>query len=261
VDNSSSGNSVDRIKSTFPNLNLYKNKTNQGFAKANNLAICRSQGRYILLLNPDTIVSSDTFSEMVRFMDSDGQIGVSTCLVKLVSGEIDDASHRGFPTLWNAFCYFSGLARVFPNNTVLNGYHLGYRDLDKAHEIDSCVGAFMMIRREAGEKLNWLDEDYFWYGEDLDFCYRVKMAGFKVMYNPKTQIIHYKGAASGLKTSSKTLTTATFGTKLMATRSRYEVMKIFYRKHYLHKYPSFITSLVFLAINIKKYLGLIKLKS
>ncbi|MDD5600060.1 MAG: glycosyltransferase, partial [Victivallaceae bacterium] len=174
------------------------------------------------------------------------------CRVTLPSGEIDDASHRGFPTPWNALCYFSGLSALFPLSDFFNGYHLGYRDMNTVHEIDACTGAFMMIRSFVGEKLGWLDEDYFWYGEDLDFCYRVKQAGYPAYYVPDVSITHFKGIASGIKKHSQSQSTADTKTKKRAQEARFAVMRLFYEKHYKEKYPLIIGLLVNWGISLKK---------
>ncbi|MBI4137007.1 glycosyltransferase family 2 protein, partial [Candidatus Roizmanbacteria bacterium] len=225
---------------------------NEGFAKANNIGIKKSSGEYILLLNPDTIVSPETISHVMNYLDEHTDVAVATCRVELPSGKLDDASHRGFPTPWNAFCHFSGLGTVFPQSVLFNGYHLGYHHMDQIHEIDACAGAFMMIRREAGEQVGWLDEDYFWYGEDVDFCYRIKQSGYKIMYIPVVSIVHYKGVASGIKKHSQTISTADSETTKRAQQARFDVMNIFYEKHYKNKYPQFITFLVTTGISLLK---------
>ncbi|MBI4067694.1 glycosyltransferase family 2 protein, partial [Candidatus Gottesmanbacteria bacterium] len=252
VDNNSKDNSLaDAISIKDLKLTIVKNDQNIGFAKANNIAIKRSIGEYVLLLNPDTILEKDTLNIMVQYMEENKKAAVASCKILLPNGDIDDASHRGFPTPWNAFCHFVGFGKIFPQSNFFNGYHLGYEDLDKIHEIDSCVGAFMLIRRHVGEELSWLDEDYFWYGEDLDFCYRVKQKGYKVMYVPLTKIIHYKGISSGIKNHSKELSTADTKTRQLATKARFAVMRTFYKKHYQHKYPSLLTTLVLSGIRLK----------
>jgi GT2 family glycosyltransferase len=254
VDNHSSDDSVSQLKRNFPHIKLLVNKENIGFAKANNQAIKMARSKYILLLNPDTILSKNTLFTMFAFMENHIQCAVSTCIVQLPSGNIDDASHRGFPTPWNAICHFSGMGKIFKKSLFFNGYHLGYGKMDQVHEIDSCVGAFMMVRKSVGDKLNWLDPDYFWYGEDLDFCYRVKKAGMKIMYVPSTKIIHFKGVASGILQHSKHLSIASVETRKKATEARFDVMKIFYKKHYSSLYPGFVTFLVLQGISLfKKY--------
>ncbi|MBI3379897.1 glycosyltransferase family 2 protein [Candidatus Gottesmanbacteria bacterium] len=259
VDNNSKDMSIAQALTVQDiNLLLIKNHKNEGFAKANNKGIEKSRAEYILLLNPDTLLNPEILDVIIAFMDKNKKVAISTCRVDLPNGQIDDACHRGFPTPLNALFHFSGLADIFPKSTFFNGYHLGYKNMDVIHEIDSCVGAFMMIRRTVGEKIGWLDEDYFWYGEDIDFCYRVKEKGYKVVYLPHIRIIHFKGIASGIKNHSYNLSTANKDTKQLATKARFEVMRIFYEKHYKHKYSSWITYLVFAAIKLKEYLNLRK---
>lgn len=236
--------SLNLYSSKCLNFKLIENKKNLGFAKANNQGIKIAKGRYILLLNPDTIVSKGTLPFMIKFMENNQKVGIATCRVELPSGQIDDACHRGFPTPWNAFCHFSGLAKLFPKTEFFNGYHLGYQKMDQIHQIDACVGAFMLIRRQAGEEVDWLDEDYFWYGEDLDFCFRVKKAGWQVMFVPDVKIIHYKGIASGIKNHTQQISTADKKTQKLAQKVRFEAMELFYKKHYQDEYPALVGWLV-----------------
>jgi len=231
---------------------LIENRKNLGFAKANNLGVKESKGEIVLFLNPDTKVPENTLSVMTEYLKVNPKVGIPTCKVVLADGSIDDASHRGFPTPWRAMTHFIGLSKLFPRSQLFNGYHLGYQNMGETHEIDSCVGAFLMIKRDIGDELHWFDEDYFWYGDDLDLCFRAKQAGYQVMYVPTVSIIHYKGAASGLKKYSEHLSSANNETKRLATKARFEVMRIFYRKHYLHLYPKWLTGLVFLGISLKQ---------
>lgn len=258
VDNASTDDSVKMVEEEFKEIELIVNEKNLGFAAGNNRGIKKSAGRYILLLNPDTIVQPDTFKTMVEYMDKHSEVGVATCRVELADGRLDDASHRGFPTPWNAFAYFSGLAKFFPKVKFLTGYTLTYLPLDKVHEIDSGVGAFLIIRRKAGEEVGWLDENYFWYGEDLDFCYRLKQKDWKIMFVPKTKIIHYKGVSSGMKRHTRKVTTANKGTRLRAAKASTEVMRIFFKKHYQDKYPRLIYWLVMKGIDFLEKFRLLK---
>jgi GT2 family glycosyltransferase len=250
VDNASTDGSVEFIKELTSSLmiKLIENKKNLGFAAGNNLAIPRSRGRYLLFLNPDTKVLPDTFKTMLEFMDQHSRAGAATCRVELPNGQLDDACHRGFPTPINAFFHFLGLDKIFPRIKIFSGYSLGYLSLDKIHEIDSGVGAFLLVRRQAGDQVGWWDEDYFWYGEDLDFCYRLKEKGWKIYFVPQTKIVHYKGASSGIKRHSGKISTATKETKILAARSSTEVMRIFYQKHYRNRYPKLIDWLVMQGI-------------
>lgn len=204
-----------------------------------------------MFLNPDTIVYPNTLGAMIDFMDTHDDAGVATCKVVLPNGELDESCHRGFPTPWNAFSYFSGISKLFPKSKLFSGYTLTFIDLSITHEIDSAAGSFMLVRREAGESVGWWDVDYFFYGEDIDFCYELKAKGWKVYYVPTVSVLHYKGVSGGIKIVSKEITTADDKTRRLATRARFEAMKIFYKKHYLKKYPSLITWLVLSGINIK----------
>lgn len=250
VDNCSNDKSAEMIRKDFPKVNLIINKKNLGYAAGNNIALRKCQSRFVLLLNPDTEIFPDTLKIMLEYMNRNTQVGAATCMVKLKNGQIDDACHRGFPTPWNALCYFSGLGKIFPQSVIFDGYHLGYRELNKIHEIDACCGAFMMIRQELGQKLNWLDEDYFFYGEDLDFCYRAKQNGWKIIFNPETSILHWKGVSSGMKEASSSVATANKETKKRAIMGSIQAMKIFYQKHYLKKYPSILTKIVLFGISL-----------
>jgi GT2 family glycosyltransferase len=264
VDNASTDESLKKIQNSkfkIQNENLklkiIKNEKNLGFAAGNNVGIKKARGRYVLFLNPDTIVMPNTFREMIRFMDDNPQAGAATCRVELPNGKLDEACHRGFPTPWNAFCHFSGLEKLFPKSKVFASYTLGWRPLDKIHEIDSGAGAFLILRKKVGDKLNWWDEDYFWYGEDLDFCYRIKKAGWKIYYVPRVKIIHYKGVSSGIRKESQKMAKADKETKIRAIKASTQAMRIFYKKHYLDKYPRFLTWLVLKGID---FLEKIRLK-
>jgi GT2 family glycosyltransferase len=250
IDNASTDGSCDLVRQEFPWVKLVCLHQNLGFAKACNLGIKESSGRYLLLLNPDTIVYPRTLEVMSRYLDKYPRVAVSTCRVELPNGEFDLPAHRGFPTPWRAFCHFVGLGRLFPRSRLFNSYHLGHLDFKRIHEIDSPMGAFYLVRREAVDQVGLLDEDFFWYGEDLDWSYRFKQAGWKITYVPHVKILHYHGAASGVKKSSQFLSSADQQTKRMAVRESVKAMKLFYQKHYREKYPRFITWLVLLGIRL-----------
>ena len=235
-----------------------QNKENLGFSKANNIGIKKAKGRYILFLNSDTEIKFDTLDTMISFMDEYPDAGAATCKLVMPNGKIDDGSHRGFPTPWNAFCYFSGLARLFPYSMTFNGYNMAWKNLDKVHKIDALVGAFMIVRREAGEQVHWWDEDYFFYGEDLDFCFMLKEKGWNIYYVPTTEILHYKGVSGGIKSVSKGITTASKETKKRATVARFSAMKTFYKKHYQNHYPSIVTWIITKGIDLKLWVALHK---
>lgn len=240
VDNASRDGTVEMLKNNYPWVKLIANKKNLGFSKANNQAIKKSRGKYILVLNPDTRVMPDTFSKMINFMDKTQRVGVSTCRIEFPTGNLDVDCRRHFPTPWRAFTHFSGLAKIFKGSEIFDQYNYGYLPDTKEHEIDACVGAFMMIPKGAIKKVGMFDEKFFFYGEDLDWCWRFKEAGYKIVYTPITKVIHYKGASSGIKKSSQEVTAATLETKKMVMRETVRAMRIFYRKHLQKRYPFFV---------------------
>jgi hypothetical protein len=255
VDNASKDNSSDLIKDKFEEVTLMENKENLGFSKANNAGIKKSSGRYVLFLNADTIVYPNTLKTMLDFMDNNKDAGAATCKLVMPNGKIDDASHRGFPTPWNSFTHFSSLSKILGKTKLFGGYNLGYLNFSKTHEIDALAGAFMFVRREAGEQVNWWDEDYFFYGEDLEFCYQLKEKGWKIYYVPQISILHYKGVSGGIKNVSKQITTADKETKKKAQEERFKAMRIFYKKHYQNKYPKIVTALVNFGVSFKERLS------
>lgn len=243
------------------NLSLLENKKNLGFSKANNAGVEKSHGEYVLFLNPDTIVYPKTLRYMVEFIQKHPESGAVTCKLEMLDGKIDYAAHRGFPTPWNALCHFSKLSKIFPKTKLFNGYTLSYMDMRKTHEVDAIAGAFILMPRHVGEEIGWWDEDYFFNGEDIDFCYKIKEKGYKIYYVPEVSILHYNGAASGIKKSAQSVTTANFERKIRVQNYRFDAMKIFYKKHYQNKYPKFINACVFKGIEYLRKKNIQKLQS
>lgn len=256
IDNASSDNTIKEIKEKFPEVKLIENRENFGFSRACNQGVKISRGKFILFLNPDTELEEKTISYMIEFMNSHKSVGASTCFVRLPSGKLDNGAHRGFPTPWSSFSYFSGLSRLFPKSKLFSGYTLGWLDLKKTHEVDSLVGAFMLVRRIAGDEAGWWDEDYFFYGEDIDFCYKLKEKGWKIYFVPDVSVLHHKGIAAGIKKHSRGISTADLQTKMIATNARFNAMRIFYRKHYKEKYPGVLSWIVLKAVDFKRSMAL-----
>ncbi|HWY38671.1 MAG TPA: glycosyltransferase [Bacteroidia bacterium] len=219
VDNNSVDGSVALIKEKFPQVILMDNKVNAGFSKANNQAIRQSKGKYVLLLNPDTVVQEDTFAKTLAFMENTP--GAGGLGVKMVDGKGNflPESKRGLPTPEVAFYKIFGLSKLFQGSKRFGRYHLTYLDKNKTHEVDVLSGAFMLLRRETLDKCGLLDEDYFMYGEDIDLSYRIVLSGYKNYYYPDTCIIHYKGEST--KKSS-----------INYVFVFYRAMAIFARKHF-----------------------------
>lgn len=235
-------------KTKIKDFHIVDNGGNLGFSKGNNKGVPYATGKYILFLNPDTIVYKDTLNYMIDFLDSHRQVGAASCKLTNKDGQIDFNCHRGFPTPWNAFCYFSGLQRLFPKSKIFAGYTKGWEDLDTTHEVDAVEGAFMIIPRSVGEKVGWWDEDYFFYGEDLQFCYDIKKLGYKIYYIGEKSIMHIGGVSSGIKKKSEGITTANVETKKRLQKARFSAMRIFYRKNYRNKYPFLVYFLIDKAI-------------
>ena len=189
-------------------------------------------------------------------MEYNPKVGAVTCRVELPSGRLDYSCHRGFPTPWNAFTYFSGLAKAFPKFKLFSGYTASYLDLKKIHEIDALTGAFTLVRKKAGNEVGWLDEDYFWNGEDLDFCYKLKEKGWKIVYIPEVKITHFKGSASGLWHTG--VGNPSKETKKLSALSGTQVMRLFYKKHLAQKNPIFINWIVYVGISLLEKFRLIK---
>lgn len=234
ADNGSTDGSIEMIRSEFPQVQLIENHANLGFSKGNNVAIRKSRGRMVLLLNTDTEILPDTLDVCIRYMDSHADVGIMGCKVLLPDGSLHEASRRRFPNPANAFLRLFGFRRF-------SNYNFRDVSVNEELEVDSVVGAFMLIKKEVIDKIGLLDEEFFMYGEDLDFCFRAKQAGYKVMYYPGTQITHYLYGSS----------------KSVAFRSvswAHEAMRIFYRKHYAQEHSAFFNSFIYLGITIRMYL-------
>ena len=243
VDNSSVDGSVKMVKEKFPEVFCIANTDNSGFAKANNQAIRQSKGEYVLLLNPDTIVETDTFAKVITFMDSHADAGGLG--VKMVdgTGHFLPESKRGLPTPGVAFCKVFGLSRLFPKSKTFNKYHLGYLDKDKTHQVEILAGAFMLMRKKVLDEVGLLDESFFMYGEDIDLSYRIIKAGYHNYYFPDTRIIHYKGEST--KKGS-----------LNYVFVFYNAMIIFARKHYSQKNARLFSLLINMAIYFRAFLSI-----
>ena len=196
VDNNSSDESVEKIKEKFSDLILFENKENIGFSKANNVALKKCSGKYILLINPDTIIKNDTLRKMINFFNNYPDCGAAGCKVLNPDSSLQLACRRGFPSPFTSFSKISGLSKIFPKSKLFGKYNLTYLDSNKINVVDAISGSFMMVRKEILEEVGYLDEDFFLYGEDIDWCYRITKKGWKVYYYPEAEIIHFKGRSS-----------------------------------------------------------------
>mgnify|MGYP002638712354 FL=1 len=238
VDNNSVDGSVRMIREKFPEVHLIENKDNKGFSKANNQAIKKAKGKYILILNPDTILEDDTLTKCVNFMDDHPDAGGLG--VKMIDGKgkFLPESKRGLPSPSVAFFKMFGFSSLFPKSKLFNKYNLGYLDKNKTHEVDVLAGAFMMVRKTVLDDIGLLDEEFFMYGEDIDLSYRITKAGYKNYYFPGTRIIHYKGES----TKKSSVNYVFFF---------YNAMIVFARKHFSKKNARMYSMLINLAIYLR----------
>jgi len=223
VDNASTDDSLEMVRKEFPKIKIIANKENIGFARANNQAIKEVAGKYVLLLNPDTIILDENFKELIKFMEEHPEVGACGPLILNRDGTIQRQCKKGWPTFWNSFTYYSGLWKLFSKNKWwrknFGRYFLLDKPDDKIYEVDSLSGSAMMVRKEALKEVGLMCEDYIMYWDDIDWCYRIKKANWKIYYVPLTKITHYGGAG---------------GTQLHAFKNLWYFHKgacLFYKRH------------------------------
>ncbi len=218
VDNDSIDDSVEMVKAEFPQVKVIVNNENVGFSKANNQGILASSGEYVLILNPDTLVSENTFVNCLAEIKSENNIGAIGVKMYDGSGAFLPESKRGNPTLWSSFCKFSGLWQFFPKSKLFNSYYQGHLDNENDHNVPVLTGAFMFMRRSVLDIIGLLDERFFMYGEDIDLSFRIIDAGYKNRYLSNSSIVHFKGEST--KKGSFTY-----------TKHFYNAMRLFNEKH------------------------------
>lgn len=244
VDNNSTDGSLDYLQPKFPWIKFIINKQNVGFSKANNMALFHSVSKYVLFLNPDTIVAEDSFEKCVSFMESHPEAGAVG--VKMIDGcgEYLKESKRGFPSPWVAFCRLSGLTALFPHSKFFAKYYLGFLNENENQVIDSVSGAFFFIRKEALAKIGGFDEQFFMYAEDIDLSYRVQQCGYLNYYLSETTIIHFKGESTNKDFKYVTLF--------------YKAMSLFVKKHFGTTRSRVFIALIQSAIAIRGLLSLLR---
>ena len=249
VDNASGDDSLARLQDYFGNkVKFIASAENRGFAAGNNQALRQATGKYQLLLNSDTIVWENTLEDIYNFMEKNEEVGACGCRVLLENGELDKACKRSFPNVKNSFI------RLFhiPTKSKDDNYNLTDLPDDEIYEIDCLTGAFMFMRKTALDEAGLLDETFFMYGEDIDLCYRIKEAGWKIVYYGKSKITHLKGASSK-KQKSKLI------------YEFYRAMYIYYKKHHAHESIFLVNWAVYFGIAIlcclKLFLNIFKKKN
>ena len=230
LDNGSKEPILPEIKNFFPEVTWIDSKENLGFGKGCNLAEKHATKPYLFFINPDTIVSRDSFTKVLEFMESHPESGTVGCRILNEDGTIQWACRRSFPTPISAVSKTIGLAALFPKSKLLASYNMTYADPDEVTEVDAISGSFFCIRRDVYEKLKGFDEDFFMYGEDLDLCFRTKQMGLKNYYTPSTNILHFKGQSCRTRRWDSYL-------------DFYKAMLIFVKKHKdLYFVPNFLVS-------------------
>lgn len=244
VDNNSVDGSMKMVAEKYPEAICIENKENTGFSVANNQAIRVSKGKYVLLLNPDTVVEEDTFTKTVAFMDVHPKAGGLGIKMIDGTGNYLPESKRGIPTPWVALCKMTGLTRIFSKSKRFAGYYMGHLSNQENNKVDILAGAFMLMRKEALDKVGFLDENFFMYGEDIDLSYRILKGGYDNYYFADSQIIHYKGEST--KKGS-----------LNYVYIFYKAMVIFAKKHFSEKNAGLFSFFINAAIYARASIALI----
>jgi GT2 family glycosyltransferase len=213
------------IRQQFPDVVVIANNNNPGFSVANNQALTRAKGKYILFLNPDTLLTEDTLEKCIQTMESHPQAGAMGVRMVDGGGHYLPESKRGLPTPTAAFFKLSGIHKLFPRSPYFNRYYMGHLPEDQISSVEVITGAFFFARKSVLDKIGGFDEAFFMYGEDIDLSYRVTQAGYQILYHPGINIIHYKGES-------------TRKNSVAYIRHFYEAMLIFAQKHFKHGYPA-----------------------
>ncbi len=229
VDNASTDGSAAMVEREFPEARLIQAANNGGFAAGNNLALreilarpiadAGDEPRFIMLLNADATIEPGALDLLVGYLIDHPDVGAVGPRVVLPDGSLDLACRRSFPTPEVSFYRMAGLSRLFPRSRRFGRYNLTYLSPDEETEVDSLVGAAMLLREEVVREVGLLDEDFFMYGEDLDWCFRIKSYGWRIVYDPRAVVRHHKRAASTKRA-------------IPSIRAFYDAMRIFHRKHY-----------------------------
>ena len=258
VDNASTDGSVPMVQQKYPDVHLIALDENVGFAAANNRGTAVAQGNTLLFLNSDTVVTPQSLIKPFNYLQNHPQVGAITVKLIYPNGQRDPDNHRGFPTPWNALCHFTGLNRLFPHKPAFNGYFQSYADFNQTHPVEVIAGSFMMMPAALYHQLGGWDETYFFYGEDIDFCYRIHQAKRQIIYYPHVEVLHYKGASSGLRKESANIARPPKSTRVKVAKESVRAMKIFYRKFYSQQYSPIITTLVLAGIQARGWLRIVK---
>ena len=238
VDNASADGSLEYLQPRFPSVRFVCNAQNTGFAKANNQALALAGGKFILFLNPDTILAEDTLHICLRFMEAD--TGAGACGVRMIdgSGRFLPESKRGFPTVASSLWKFSGLAALFPRSARFAHYYLGHLPELQNHPVEVLAGAFLLARKKVLDQTGGFDEAFFMYGEDIDLSYRMLQTGHQNYYLAETTILHFKGESTSRH-------------DVQTVRHFWGAMEIFARKHYPKRKARLLSVFIRMLIRFK----------
>jgi GT2 family glycosyltransferase len=254
VDNGSHDDSVSVLRKLKflknTKFTIVENNKNLGFAAGNNKAKKLAKGKYVLFLNTDAFVKRKTIRESVNYLDANKSVGALTVRTLLPNGQDDKDSRRSFPTPWVSITHFLGLGKIFPNSRLFARYWYGGFDYSTEMEVDVIQGAYFMARRKILDTVGWFDEDYFLDGEDIDLCWKIKTAGWKIIYYPKVQVVHWKGATKGKNKQTKR--NINLRDRLKYRLAGVRSMEMFYRKHMWKNYPLSLNYIVLVGIKLKK---------
>ena len=260
VDNGSADGSVKMVEKKYPQVDLVVSRKNLGFAKGNNVGVEKVDAKFILFLNSDTVVRQYALVKPLKYIKNHPKVGAITVKLFLKDGSIDFDNHRGLPTPWVAFCKLFGLSSLFPHSIFFNGYHLGFRNIDRIHSIPVAAGSFMIMPTRLFKDIGEWDETYFFYGEDIDLCYRITQAGYRIIYYPKVSTLHLRGATSGLRKESRSIAVSSKANRIKVATASTKAWEIFYKKFYTNKYPKIITWIVLSGIRLKGWFRVLKHK-
>jgi GT2 family glycosyltransferase len=245
VDNGSQDQVAEMLELEFPGVRLIQNQINEGYTKPMNLAMSLGAGQYLCQLNPDTLALPAAIDRLVDFMELHPEAGI--CGPKVLNRDLSlqKPCRRGESRPWAVISYFTGLARLFPHSPLFGQYLMSFMDEDQTHPVAGVAGSCMLIRKEVVEQIGYMDEQFFAYQEDADYCLRAHQAGWEVYYMPEAQIIHFGGMG---------------GSRVEPYRSIYEWHRsyyLFYKKHYAREYFFLFNFIYYFLMFIKLSLALL----
>jgi len=244
VDNASTDRGVEGLETAFPGLQVVRNRQNLGYAAGNNAALRQARGEYLLLLNPDVVLGPNALAVATVYLDNNADVGILGAKILLPSGRLDPPARRTFKTPATYLYKLTGLSWLFPRHPRFGRYYLSYLDEDAITEVDAVVGAFLMVRRALVEQVGLLDERFFMYCEDEDWCWRAKQAGWRVVYHPQVVAHHRKGSSTR---------TRRFAMACHWHRSIF----LYHRKNIAPRYPAVVNGAVYagMALSLGVTLG------